>query len=80
MTNATTDRVVAIFQRILDVPSDVITLELARGSVPQWDSLRQLELLMEIEAAFGVSFSLDEALRLKTVADFVEGVARRGAA
>ena len=36
-------------------------------SLPQWDSVKHLELLMAIEAEFGVQFSPDEMAQLNTI-------------
>lgn len=36
-------------------------------SLTEWDSLGQLTLLIELEAAYGVSFSPEEALSMTSV-------------
>lgn len=41
---------------------------LARTDEPKWDSLKHLEIVFAVEAAFGVSFSAEEIADLKDVA------------
>ena len=42
------------------------------GSIPQWDSVNHLRLVMEAEEKFGVSFPLERIPELRTIADFIE--------
>ena len=56
---------------ILDVPSDSISLETAYESIPEWDSVNHLRLVMEAEPRFGVAYPLEAIPGLKTIDDFV---------
>lgn len=47
------------------------------GGVPGWDSITHLELVLAIENAFGVSFSVRQIERCKTVAQLQEVVDER---
>ena len=55
---------------LLDVPRETLTPETAFGSVPAWDSVMHLRLIMETEARFGSSIPLEEVPNLKTLGDF----------
>jgi acetyltransferase-like isoleucine patch superfamily enzyme len=46
------------------------------STVPQWDSLGGLRVLLALEEAFGVGLSEDVVLRVATVADLMDVVAR----
>ena len=40
------------------------------GSIPEWDSVQHLRLVMELEARYGVSIPFERVPHLKTIADF----------
>ena len=55
---------------ILGVPPESLSLDTAYGSLPEWDSVMHLRLVMETEARYGVSIPLEEIPALRTLADF----------
>ncbi|MBQ6008358.1 MAG: acyl carrier protein [Kiritimatiellae bacterium] len=52
---------------LFEVPSETLSLETAYESIPQWDSVMHLRLMMEVGAAYGVDIPLDEIPNLKTL-------------
>lgn len=46
--------------------------ELGMGSVPAWDSVMHLRLVMEAEKRFGCSYPLEVIPSIRTVRDFVD--------
>ena len=61
---------------VLGVPQGSLTLESACGSVPEWDSVMHLRLVMETEARYGTSIPLEAVPGLRTLADFAPYVVR----
>ena len=61
---------------VLGVPQGSLTLESACGSVPEWDSVMHLRLVMETEARYGTSIPLEAVPALHTLADFAPYVMR----
>jgi len=59
-----------IVSRVLNIPKEKISDISGPGSIPEWDSFNMFVLLAEIEKEFGVNFSLEETLEIKTVGDF----------
>ena len=55
---------------VLGVPMESLSPETAHGSIPQWDSIAQIRLVMEMEARYGVRVPLERVPKLKTIADF----------
>jgi acyl carrier protein len=47
-------------------------------TLPEWDSLGQITLIIELESAFGVSFSPDESVSLNSVGAIKAALATRG--
>lgn len=52
---------------LFEVPPETLSLETAYESIPQWDSVMHLRLMMEVGAAYGVDIPLDEIPSLKTL-------------
>lgn len=62
---------------ILEVPADGISLNTAYGSIPQWDSVMQLRLTLEIGGKYGVEIPMKEVFEIKTLADFFKYLNKR---
>jgi acyl carrier protein len=72
-----TPRVLAVVSRSLRVPLETVNLNLMVGDVAAWDSLGHATLLQAMEAEFGVTFDIDEALGIESVNDFVITLSKR---
>lgn len=68
------DEFIHFVAEIFEVPVTDLTADTAYGMVPQWDSLMQIRLIMEIEAKYGVTIPIDEVSTLNTLADFYKYV------
>lgn len=56
---------------VLKVPRGTLSGDSACGSIPEWDSVNHLRLVMEAEPRFGVSYPLERIPELKTIDDFL---------
>jgi acyl carrier protein len=65
--------------RVLKLNPGSITPETSQENTEAWDSLAHLNLILEIEAAFGVRFSSEEIPLLTSVARLQEALERHGA-
>lgn len=68
---------------VFEIPEVALSDEATPESVAQWDSLRQLYLVLALEERFGVTFSPEEIERitsLRAVAQLLEGKLEEGAA
>ena len=61
---------------LFGVAPDSLSAETAFGSIPEWDSVMHLRLVMETEARYGTSIPLEMVPNLKTLADFTPYVVR----
>ena len=59
---------------ILDVPRDNISLGTAYESMPEWDSVMQLRLTLEIGTEYNVEIPVDEIANIKTLGEFYKYV------
>ena len=55
---------------VIGVPAEALSPRSACGSIPEWDSVAHLRLVMETEVRYGVSIPLERIPSLTTLADF----------
>jgi len=59
---------------ILEVDPESISMETAYESIPEWDSVMQLRLTLEIGTEYGVDIPVDEIANIKTLGEFYKYV------
>lgn len=52
---------------IFEMTADALTMETAYESIPQWDSVMHLRLVMEVQSEFNVDIPLEEIPTLDTL-------------
>ena len=55
---------------LLDVPDESLALDTAYGSIPEWDSVMHIRLVLEIESKYNVEVPVDEIADIKTLGGF----------
>lgn len=55
---------------IFEVAPESISLETAYESIPEWDSVMQLRLTLELSGEYNVEIPVDEIADIKTLAGF----------
>lgn len=55
---------------IFEVPAESISMETAYESIPQWDSVMQLRLVLELSGEYGIEIPVDEIANIRTLAGF----------
>ena len=53
-----------------------LSLETAFGSIPEWDSVMHLRLVMEFEAAYGLSVPIEAVPKIRTLGDLYARIPR----
>ncbi len=74
------DRLTKVFQEVFDRPSLKIKDEFDAESIPGWDSLMHINLIVAIEEEFGISFSTAEIAGFKCIGDVKKLILRRASA
>ena len=59
---------------LLGVPVEGLALDTAYGSIPEWDSVMQLRLTLEIGTEYDVEIPVDEIANIKTLGGFYKYV------
>lgn len=67
-----------IFQDVFDDEDIVVDAGTNSDSIEDWDSLEHINLVVAIEKAFGLKFSMDEVTGMKNVGEMVEIIKARG--
>lgn len=70
-------------QTILDIlrrlfESDTIDTSCSQTTCPKWDSMSHLNLILDLEDAFGVSFEPEEIWEMKSYDDIVRVLVKKG--
>lgn len=77
----TTERLQEVFRQVFDDPTLEIHETMDAASLPEWDSLQHITLMIATEKAFGVRFNTSEIAALKqpgqNVGSFVALVERK---
>jgi acyl carrier protein len=69
-----------VFQKVLEENDITITREMTAQDIEKWDSLRHIQLISEVESAFGIKFKLREILSMNNVGDLIDLIdAKQGA-
>jgi acyl carrier protein len=72
MKEETTVKLKSVFQKVLEENDITITREMTAQDIEKWDSLRHVQLINEVERAFGIKFKLREVLSMKNVGDLID--------
>ena len=63
--------------RVLSLKPGDVSADLRIGDVPEWDSLGQLNLIMEVEWIFGTRFDGRQLISLTSLADIQKELKNR---
>jgi len=74
------ERVQNVLARVMQVPQQQVRLESRKDDFAHWDSIRHLDLIMEIENAFSCTLTMNEATAIGSVRDVVDLIAKKVAA
>ena len=62
----------SVFQKVFEENDITITREMTAQDIESWDSLHHIQLISEVERAFGIKFKLREVLSMKNVGDLID--------
>ena len=71
-------KLIALIAATLGVPASGLGLETAAADVEAWDSLAQINIVSEIEAAFGITIPIEKIGEIQRVRDFLPYLGQRG--
>ncbi|MBF0109969.1 MAG: acyl carrier protein [Magnetococcales bacterium] len=66
------ERVIAIIARVLNLPEKEVNPEWMFGDVSQWDSLKHVAIITQVEEAFDLIFDVDQITDLESIEDIID--------
>ena len=72
-------RLTPIFRDVFDNDALVVSDSMTAADVPTWDSLSNINMIIAVEKAFGVKFSIKDVRNLKNVGELLELIKRKPA-
>jgi acyl carrier protein len=76
----TDQRLQQIFREVFENDRLTLSDSLSAESMPEWDSLAHMKLIMTCEEEFGVKFSIEETVESNSVAKLKAVLAAKGVA
>jgi len=67
-----TGQLKSVFEKVFQKKDLTITREMTAADIEEWDSLRHIQLITDVETAFGIKFRLREVLSMKNVGDLID--------
>lgn len=61
-----------IFRRVFDDDSIILFDEMTANDIEDWDSLMHIDLIIEIEKVFSITFTTEEVLKTSNVGEFIQ--------
>lgn len=65
------NRIIELIARVLNVPVGEVTLETEIGELDEWDSLRNVQIIAQLEKEFEVKITPDMIMDLEDVSDII---------
>jgi acyl carrier protein len=78
-TNEIMARLTPIFRDVFNDDALVINEGMTAADVETWDSLSNINMIIAVEKAFGVKFSIKDVRSLKNVGELLELIKRKAA-
>lgn len=64
---------------VLNIDADTLSNESNGQNTKNWDSLRHIELMLAVETAFGVTFTMSEMVSMQNLGDMRALLMEKGA-
>jgi acyl carrier protein len=77
--NEIVSRLTPIFRDVFNDDSLVVSEGMTAADVATWDSLSNINMIIAVEKAFGVKFSIKDVRALKNVGELLELIKRKAA-
>ncbi|MBL4930559.1 acyl carrier protein [Clostridium paridis] len=75
--NVILEKVQEIFRDCFDDESLILSWDTNSDDIEDWDSLAQVNIIVSLEKVFSIKFSVDEIIKLQSVGDIVDTIAKK---
>lgn len=66
------EKVIQIFKRVFDDEELIINDNTCADDIDDWDSLEQINLILDMEKTFAIKFNIAEVAQLKNVGGMID--------
>ncbi len=66
-----------VFQDVFDDEEIHVNAETTANDIEDWDSLEHINLVVAVEAAFGIKFNMNEVVSFQNVGEMVDVIEQR---
>ena len=66
------EKIIKLIAEILQVPTSDVTTETEIGELDEWDSLRNVTIIAELQKQFDITITQDMLMDLENVADIID--------
>ncbi len=66
-----------VFQDVFDDEEIHVSAETTANDIEDWDSLEHINLVVAVEAAFGIKFNMNEVVSFQNVGEMVDVIEQR---
>jgi acyl carrier protein len=73
----TLEEVIKLIARVLEVEVSELNGDTGIGDLPTWDSLHQVQIIVELEQLFNIQFSQEVIREMEDINDIVAAVEER---
>lgn len=70
------DKIITIMSEVFELPINNFPTDINQENIDNWDSLRHLNLIVELEHAFDKSFEPEEISEMTTITKIIEMLER----
>lgn len=77
-TSMLSQRIQSLLAEAIQVPGEMVTVDLSFGDLPQWDSLGHMEVMLRLEEEFGVAIDADTIAQLISVPEICRFLEDKG--
>jgi acyl carrier protein len=78
MTDKTKEKIETIFIDVMGLPLKPKNfLDLQMGDIEEWDSLANMNLLMELESIYNIRFTIDEMAQLNSISNIIKTMSKK---
>jgi acyl carrier protein len=71
-------RLVSVLTDVFGLRTDQIVPELTKNDVGNWDSLKQMDLVVSIEREFDITLEIPDIIRMNSIGDIIEVLVGKG--
>ncbi len=71
-------QLISVLAQVFNLRDDQIVVELSQENLGNWDSLKQMDLVISLEREFNITLEIQEIIKMTTVGNIIDVLANKG--